>query len=293
MVYLLLAIFCAAGTTLILKAVANRGIGVPTLNFFYRVGMGLSAVLGLVFSFTLQEVPSLFAATWQFILPGIMLLYFAGITAMNAVSGGHVGIAAVVIRSSMILPVSFSLLIVYLADADQFFHILPWVCLGCLLILLSLACLAMESRGVTSIAVKKSWPAWVVGAFFAQGLWDTVVVISAGLSTRETLFCYYFTSLGAVLLSTVKVKIKINRCQWPLIAAGLCAGFLALLVSLVRPLAVKSLDGLIVIPAFAIGSMLLVQLCGSILWKHRVGRVGWLGIALSSLGILLLVFHTK
>lgn len=293
MFYLLLAVFSAAGTTLILKAATSRGISVPTLNFFYRLGMGCSAITGLIFSFSLEEVPALFGATWRFMLPGILFLYLAGITTMNAVSAGHVGITAVVIRSSVVLPVSFSMAIVYLADADRFFQILPWACLGCLLILISLGCFAGEQRGLDAITIRKSWLIWLVGAFFAQGGWDIVIIASAALSARETLFCYYFASVGVVLLSTVKAKIQITRSQWPLFLAGLCAGFLALVVSLVRPLAVKDLGGLIVMPAFAIGSMLVVQFCGSLFWKHRIGWIGWLGVAFSSLGICILVFHTK
>lgn len=290
MFYLLFAILAAAGTTLTLKAATSRGASVPMLNFFYRTGMGCAAVVGLLLSFSIPEMAPLLAETWHLILPGIVFLYLAGITSMNAISTGHIGISTMVIRSSMLLPVGYSLAALYRESPQRFQHILPLAGLGCLLILLAFGCFGMEQQGRRhAIPISKAWLVWLGGSFFAQGGWDIVVVASAQLSTRETLFCYYLTSLGAALLSTRNAGLQISKPRWPLIAAGLGAGTLALAVSLVRPLAVKDLGGLIVIPTFAIGTMLLIQIFGSLFWKHHIGAVGWIGFVLSGLGITVLV----
>lgn len=289
MIYLTIAILAAVGTTLTLKVATNQGMSIPTLNSFYRLGMGSSALIGLLLSFSLWEMPALLATTWRFILPGVILLYFTGIAAMNAISAGPIGISTMVIRSSMLLPVGYSLVILHQKDPQRFHQILPLACIGCLLILFAFGLLGLERRTKPGIVVKKTWAFWLTTSFFAQGGWDTVVVASARLSDRELLFCYYLTSLGAALLSMRGANFQMTKSSRPFIAAGLGAGILALTVSLIRPLAVKDLGALIAIPSFAIGSMFLIQIFGSLFWKQNIGMAGWLGFIFSGLGIIILV----
>lgn len=288
--YLIIAVCAAVGTTLTLKVATSKGMSIPTLNSFYRLGMGISALIGLLFSFSPLEMPALFAATWGFVLPGVIFLYFAGITAMNAISAGPIGISAVVIRSSMLLPVGYSLIILNQEDPERFRQILPFACIGCVLILFAFGLLGAEGRTQSGISVRKTWVFWLVGAFIAHGGWDTVVVASTRLGDRDLLFCYYLTSLGAALLSMRGAKFQVATSCRPLIAAGLGAGVLALTVSLIRPLAVKELGALIAIPSFSIGSMFLIQLLGSLVWKQHIGPAGWLGFVFSGMGIIVLVW---
>lgn len=288
MLYLLIAILAGAGVTLIMKAVTSHGLSVDVLNFFYRAGMGFFAICGLFISFPFSEWPALFSHTWAYMLPGTFLLYVAGPATMQAVSRGHVGMTAAISRSSMVLPVAYSLGVIYFRDAAHFYRLLPIAGLGCILIIGSFLCFGLERDGLRHVPNMKTWLLWLALAFFSTGGWDVIVAMSAQLDTKQTLFCYYGTSLGAALLSSFKIKTRLNWQRWSLFLAGVGAGLLALIVALARPLAVAELGGLLVFPTTSIVGLLVIQISSAIFWKHYLSRAGWIGLALAAAGIGLL-----
>lgn len=290
----LLATICAStGVVLTLKFAMSRGMPADTVNFFYRMGMGVSAILGLIVTFPLTEVPSYLMRTWPFIVPGTLLLFLAGTSAINSVRRGHMGISTMVIRGSVVLPVGFSLAVLWLNAPERFFAVLPWACGGCVAVLLSFVCFGLDTERRVGIQSARGWLPWLAVAFFAHGGWDIVVAASAGLSARETYFCFCCTGLGAALISSFRIRSGMGGISAVPAIAGLTGGLLALAVSLVRPLAIKDLGGLIVFPVTAIGGMLLVQYFGALFWKHRLGRAGWIGAGFSVLGIVLLLISRE
>ncbi len=288
MLYLLVTIFAGSGVTLIMKAATSRGLSVDVLNFFYRAGMGTFAILGLLIAFPLSEWPDLFGRTWMYMLPGTLLLYLAGTSTMHAVSRGHVGISAAVMRSCMVLPVAYALGLFYLYDPAHFYRVLPVASVACVLIIGSFICFGFERDGLSHVPKMKTWLIWLAVAFFTTGGWDVLVAMSAQLGTRPTLFCYFGTSLGAALLSSFKLKTRLDWQRWPVLLAGVGAGFLALIVALARPLAVAELGGLLVFPTTNIGGLLIIQLAGALFWQHHLSRIGWTGFALAAAGLALL-----
>ncbi len=293
MLYLLASIGATSGVVLTLKFAMSRGMSALMVNFFYRMGMGVFALLGLLSTFSPAEFSANLARTWPYIAPGMLLLFLAGTAAINAVRHGHIGISSMVIRASLVLPVGFSLATLLHRDQGKFLAVLPWACGGCLAVLASFVCFGLDQESRVESENTREWISWLALAFFAHGGWDIVVATSAGLTNRETFFCYCCTSLGASVLSSFRFKSGMGRKNYVSMIAGLSAGLLALVVSLVRPLAVKELGGLIVFPITAIGSMLLVQYFGALFWRHRLGRAGWIGAAFSIVGIVLLVFSRQ
>lgn len=290
MFYLLTSVLCTAGTLLILRAVASQGMDISTLNFMYRAGMGGAAVMTLVASFSWQDYPALWLMTWPFILPGIVLVYLTGVTSINSLNRGHIGVSTMVVRSSILLPVSYVLFRLHQEDPAEFQKFLPLALFGCLSILGGFACFGFE-RGSRqhsdSIGV---WVAWLVAAFFVLGSWDILVAMAADLTPEQSRFCFCITSLGAALVSTFKIRPSLGQKQPPLILLAMLAGLLALLVSIIRPLAVKDLGGLIVFPASAIGVAIIMQIIGAIVWKQRIGIAGIFGMLASAVGITILVY---
>ena len=288
--YLIVSILASVGVTLLLKAATNFGMPVQILNFFYRLGMGTFAVVGLLISFRLAEFPALWLRTWMFVIPGILCLYLAGMGAMSGAKYGHIGITTMVIRSSLILPVGYALTVIFFENREKFFHVLPWAGAGCVAILMGFVMIGAERETRRHVASPGKWIGWLGLGFLFQGGWDTLVAIASGLSGREMQFCFFLVSLGAALLSSFKLEVQLGHWSWWQAGGGLLAGLLSLIVALARPLAVKDLGALIVFPAFSIGGLLLVQFCGALFFKHALGRLGWVGVSLSAIGIILLVF---
>jgi len=137
--------------------------------------------------------------------------------------------------------------------------------------------------------VTASWVAWLVVVFLAQGSWEIMLRSTRPLTT-DAARAFFMTVVfgGSMVLSSFSVlaaRPRLRRTEWWYGGlAGLC-GFIG---SGVRPWALRDLDGVIVFPATAVGVMLLVQLAGTTIWKHHLGRWGYLGLAGAVAGVLMM-----
>ncbi len=290
MIALLATILFASAVTLLLKVATSRGMPVSQVNFFYRAGMGLFALIGLLIHFPLKELLPLWSQLWGYIIPGILLLHLTGTATIHAVNIGHIGISSLVVRAAMVIPVAFSLLLLFRQEASLFIRVLPWVIGGVGFILAGFSCFIREREALRAVAQPHWWYFWLALAFLFQGGWDILVTLTSTLPARQTIFCFYVISLGAGLASSVGLGKREPgaKWQWNLIFYAVISGLFALLVSLIRPFAVRETGGVVAFPLLSIGTILTVQLFGSWFWKQRLGKWGWSGVGLAAIGIILL-----
>ena len=132
---------------------------------------------------------------------------------------------------------------------------------------------------------------WVLGLFFAIGLENTLIKVAREVGMDGFERCYLTALFSVAAVGTALVvlwtRVKVRSGD---VVRGLLLGTCNILANYMLALAVHHLAGPVVFPLRLIGIVIGTTVLGRILWGERLNRVGRVGLALSIIAVILIVF---
>jgi len=277
----------------------DQGGKAEGMNVFYRIIPGIIALTTIFF----REHPIEFicfavkSEAFFYGLVGTFFFWFGGYTSIKAVAHGHLGISWTIMRLSMLLPTLASVF---------YWHEIPLIGINGLVgirgIGMVFASIAMILFGIDHLNSHKNrdvskiphnnfrvWTYWLAASFLLRGCWEIVLRVSGSFNGKDARSIFMGTVfIGAMLLSLPGLAIFKKRINRKDIVFGLLLGICSLAGQGIRPWVLKYIDGVIVFPVTSIFISLLVLVFGYLFWREKIGRIGFVGIGATVVGILLL-----
>ncbi|MDO9541858.1 MAG: EamA family transporter [Kiritimatiellia bacterium] len=299
MIYLILSILFLSLLPVTMRIGLEQGGKPEGMNVFYRIIPGIMALTMIFFRDHPIEFVCLAVKSEAFFygLVGTFFFWLGGYAGIKTVSYGPLGISWTIMRLSMLLPTLASVL---------YWHEIPLIGINGLagirglgVIFASLAAILFgidhvnshKNRDVSKIPHNnfRVWIYWLAASFLLRGCWEIVLRASGSFDGDDAKSIFMGTVfIGAMLLSLpglVILKKRINRKD---IVFGLLLGICSLAGQGIRPWVLKYVGGIIVFPATSIFVSLLVLVFGYLFWREKIGRIGFVGIGATIVGILLL-----
>ena len=287
--FLLIAVLCLIFTTksffmsvLSKKHLHNTADAVLINGFIFTV-------IALLFA---AFVPS---AGHTEILFGVLmgaLTVFCQVSYTTALSVGPLSLTGLVYNLAMLVPIFVSKI-----RYDE-----PLSAFRVVGILLSILALIINTKPSQNGKIPKKWYLFVLLAFFFNGLVATTTKIFTNdyvpkgvLFPKETyayLGCAYITAavLSFLVFFIIRARKQRATCR-PTPSFFIFGGAVALLLAIFQPIYAYSasvIPGTLLFPVYNGASTLLVTLSGMILFKERLSRRQWIGVAVSSVAIVLM-----
>jgi len=140
-----------------------------------------------------------------------------------------------------------------------------------------------------SPSASPAWIAWLVTTVLGYGIYEITLRASATIQAESERGVFMATVfITAMVLSLAAWGIRRPRLGRGELVFGVVAGMCSFVGSGVRPWALRDLPGVIVFPVTAVAVMVLVQIGGEVLFRHRLSLWGRLGIAVAGIAIMLL-----
>ncbi len=281
--FLLICLLCVLATV---KSLIFSVIGKKRLN---TLADGI-LINGLVFTAAallfLRYLP---LASWQTALFGVTLgvlsvLYQLAYT--TALASGPLSLTALINNLAMVIPIGVS--------AIAFKEPLSGFRLAG--IALTAVALIINTRITKGEKLSKKWALLVAMSFSANGLVaSTTKIYSQTVGSTETysfVACSYTTAalLAAAVYLTLKFNGKPKTCKYTpsLFIFTAAAGIILGSFQSIYTYSSTVIDGTLLFPAYNGGFTLLVTLAGVIVFKERLRKKQWLGVAIGAVAILLM-----
>lgn len=301
MIFLVLSILFASALPIVMRFGINKNVEVTSVNNIYRVTTGVVALIVILF----QENPLefiFFAIKSEVFLYGIVagfLYWMAGYTSLKMLSYGDVGISWTIKCLSMVLPTFASIFYwheIPLVGINGFLGLRGAGILAAILAIIFLGINRYESHKKDVSEYKnqhmKKWIFWLIAAFLTQGYWEIMLRATRTFTIKEAKVIFissvFIVAMCISIPGLVAARKKIAKKE---IGFGLLLGLCSLGGSGLRPWALKYVDGYILFPVTTISVSLLVLLGGYVIWKEKLGRFGFIGIACTIVGIILLAVN--
>lgn len=291
MIFLLVSIAFISLTALVFRWSADRGADPLGVNAVFRVFGGVVALTVLLPGLSLAVFRELPAAVWGWSLAGGVFYWLAGYANLRASGLGHLGITWTVSRSAMVLP-SLASMVIWQEISLSLTTPQLWLGLaGLLLTLVALVAFGLDRmrKQADAVAAKPGWGLWLVLSFLLQGSWELTLRASGAFPQEEwrgSYICIVFLLAMVLSLGALAWRgQRPGRLEW---GFGLLAGIGTVVGTGIRPWALRDLPGLLVFPATAVGVILLTQAASALIWKDRLGRWGYLGVAAAMVGVVVL-----
>ena len=284
---LIIAVLCSVAVSVLLKVARKRNIAIQqAIAFNYIVALSLSWFLlkpdfkGLEFTdFIAQSENTPIFLALGILLPSVFIIMskaveFAGIVRSDAAQ-----------RLSLFLPILAAFLIFHetLSQSKVIGIVLAFVGLFCLLSKPNQQS-AVDFRGVLGL----------IGVWFGYGIIDILFkqVAKSGGAFPTTLFIAF--SLAACIMF---IYLLFKRTQWNVasVVGGIILGVLNFFNILFYIKAHQSFgtNPTLVFASMNIGVICLGTITGALIFKEKISKVNWLGIAFSLCAIFCLYYLDK
>lgn len=237
-------------------------------------------------------VPS--AGTPEIIFGVVMgtLTVLCQISYMTALSVGPLSLTGLVYNLAMLVPIFVS----------KFRYGEPLSAFRMAGIALSIVALIINTKRSSGDKIPKKWYFFVLLSFCFNGLVATTTKIFTNdfvpkgvLFPKETyayLGCAYITAtvLSAIVFLIVRAKKQKPTCR-PVPSLFIYAVVVAILLAIFQPIYAYSasiIPGTLLFPVYNGASTLLVTLSGMLLFKEKLSRRQWVGVAIGAVAIVLM-----
>lgn len=297
MIYLFVSILAMGGLAVVLRLAMRQSADPLGVNAAYRGTGAMIVIVVAAASIDWSTLHHVFVLTGPRGALGSLLLFLSGLAGVKAVQLGHLGITWTVLRCSMVLPVLASIVVWREVPLYPISSLLLARSTGVALVLAAIALMGVDhmrrdpaSRRSPSAGSRPwAWLAWLTLAFLAQGSWEIALRATRSLvSDQARVLFVAIVVAGAFCLSLPAAGIARARLGKRELLYGGLAGLLSILASGCRIWALRDLDGILVFPVTTIGTVLLVQALGIVIWQEQTGTAGWMGFAFAIAGVLLL-----
>ena len=225
---------------------------------------------------------------WGEGLPFVLVLTAAGVggvyvTALYvyeyAVSHVGIGISMAMMRVSMIIPVTVSLLLGDKATIPQ---------LAGILVISASMPLLCSRRSDSAGRVTAGSVLALLACFLLAGTSSSVFKWVTALSGKPEAVWFLAALFGsATIWNVVILLIRGSRPQWHDVRIGLPLGAFNALSNVALLLALYSMAGTVLFPIFTATVVIINAILGVWLWKERHGHAVWVGMCLAFVGLIL------
>lgn len=280
MIYLLCSIVSASALFILFKLFPRYGVEtVPAIVLNYLIASGLGITIAQ------PETNELAIWNHEWFTGGIIIgTTFIVIFILIAISSQKIGsgITAVSNKMSVVIPVIFAFFLY--GDTISILKVIA--------IALTLAGVVMATKLDTTIHPGLIYLPLII--FFVNGLLDTYIKFIEVSFLNEDNTLLFIPTLFAVafvlglIYALVTGRMKLNKAT---IFGGLILGLVnyASIYFLLRTLAIKTFENSVIYPLNNVGIVIFTTMLALILFKERLSKLNWLGIAASSLGLLILI----
>lgn len=295
MIYLLLSILFMSVANVYQRYTGLAGANAFGVNFVARLVSGGVALVAILAALGIEPILQSSSSVLLWACVGGVFYWMAGLAAIKAYSLGHLGISSTILRCSMVVPTAASL-IFWHEVVFAFDSLAMWVVLLSLVLML----MAILFSGMDQIRAStkrnepfsRAWAVWITLAFASQGGWEITLRAAGGFATeqeRQVYLALVFIVALVMSLGTLAVVRFIPRKKEIMFGVGL--GVLAMLATFVRPAAIRDLSGVIVFPMTALGTMVLLNILSTLIWKTHLGRWGVTGLTAAVFAAVLLCYR--
>ena len=302
MIFLIISILFATALPIVMRVGINRHVDIASVNNIFRITTGIAALIILSF----QENPVEFicyAIKSEVFLYGVLagvLYWLGGYSGLKMVNYGDVGISWTIKRLSMILPTFASIFYwceIPLMGVNGFFGIRGIGIFAAMSAIIFFGIDRYQAHRNGSVSKNrtknlKKWIFWLTAAFLTTGCWEIMLRVSRTFTIKDAKVIFISTVfVSAMCISipgAVALRKRIGRKE---VGFGILLGLCSLGSSGLRPWALKYIDGYILFPVTTITVSLLVLLGGYVFWKEKLGKFGFIGVALAVAGIILLAIQ--
>lgn len=300
MAYLITSIFFLILIALVFRRASDTGVNPFGMNLMFRVSAGLMAVLVLLFAVDMEGLSQLWQSTGLLGIIACVFFWFAGLSTINAVHNGHLGMTWTLLRLSMIIPTLAS--IFYWHEIKLFpVSLIAISRITGILLAVVAVCLMGIDRSRTSKFDKphlkarnntKAWAFWMASAFMTQGGWEVTLRATGKLPDEKSKVLF----LGIVFIGAMLFSLPVWAIFRPVVGRkeltyGSMAGLCSFIGSGTRPWALEHVPGVIVFPVTTTVVTLGVLICGVLLWREKLGKFGVIGVLVALIGTICLTLR--
>lgn len=290
MFYLIISILLSSLIIITFRIFNNFKISIVqaiTVNYLVACVFGFASEAG---SFNLATLPQ---QPWFYfsILMGLSLIVAFNLFARSAQKAG-VAITAISSRMSVAIPVTLGF--VLFNDSSGIIKIAG--------IITGLVAFYLTSKKDKSIKVNKSYIFLPLLLFLAVGANDSLMKVAEHFYLTDDFVAFLATSFGfALIFGLIVFAFRTHkegkRLEGKNIVAGILLGLLNWYSTLFVLLGLDVFEVSLFMPVYNIGVVALASLSGLVVFKEKLTKTNWIGIALAVIAILLianegLLFHS-
>lgn len=283
MIYLILAVISSASITLVFKALGDRE-GNP-----YGVIVGNYLTCIVVSLIMVGDVGSVFrAAPLTYAVGGISgLLFVAGLVFMQrSVAANGATLTSAFGKLGVMVPLAFSFLVFKEQPA-------PIQVVGIVIALAALVLINSPDKGDAKNSARTYSFALLILTFLGNGMSDSMAKVFEQLGTRDEDRIYIFvTFFTAAIISSVLAFAEHKKSGNPVrpkeLLAGIAVGIPNYFCSFFLLASLTRLQSFLVYPIFSTGTIIVVMLVSTILFRERPTKKQYAGIALILAALVLL-----
>ncbi|RLD52584.1 MAG: hypothetical protein DRJ05_17320 [Bacteroidetes bacterium] len=281
MFYLIFATLTSVAIIVTFRVFERFKINIPqaiTINYLVASGFGFLSEVG---NFKFSDIPG---QPWFYtsLIVGVTLIVAFHLFALSAQYAG-VAITAISSRMSVIIPVSLGFII--FGDTATFFKITG--------IILALAAFYLTFKKDKPVIKNTGYALLPLFLFLAVGTNDSMMKVAEHYFIIDDFVVFLATAFGVALFLGIIGLIaqkKRNREVFAIknIIAGIILGLLNWFSTLYF---LKGLDIFQVsffVPVFNVGVVALSAITGYLVFKERLSKQNWIGIALAIMAIILI-----
>ena len=283
MQYLLLAIISSAAIALVLKLFRSQGgnrYGIIIGNYLTCI------VISLIMIGDLSTISSALPSTW---VCGIIggLLFVAGLVFMqSSINVNGATLTSAFGKLGVMVPLAMSFLV--FGEKPGLVQVV-----GILIALAALIVINSPSEDENKSDIKTYSFALLILAFLGNGLADSMAKVFEHVGTRDDDRIYIFLVFAsACLISAGLAYIEYRKTSKKIILkellAGIAVGVPNYFSSFFLLGSLERLPSFLVYPIFSTGTILLVMLVSTLLFRERPTRLQYIGIAMILMALVLL-----
>ena len=281
MFYLIFTILTSTAIIVTFRIFEKFKINIPqaiTINYLVASGFGFMSEAG---NFKFSQIP---AQPWFFIalVVGVTLIVAFHLFALSAQYAG-VAITAISSRMSVIIPVGLGFII--FGDTATFYKIT-----GIIIGLAAFYLTFKKDKPVMKITGHTLLPFFL---FIAVGVNDSLMKVAEHYFIIDDFVVFLATAFAvALIIGIILLIAKPGKTNKPFAVKNAIAGIILGLLNWYSTLYfLKGLDIFQVsffVPVFNVGVVALSAITGYIVFRERLSRLNWIGIALAILAIILI-----
>lgn len=290
-----LSVFFLGALSALMRYSVRQGTDPLALNLTFRGTVVVYMLVPLLFKGEpVAPLAREVAGDWLWVVTSLSF-WVAGIGSIKSVQLGPLGASWTILRCSMLVPVTVSILYLRELPLSPVSGLLVARLSGVALGLCTAALYGYSyhrSQGDSGLRPgdKRRWMLWAGTTFAAQGAWETCLLGARGLTQDASYFFLFLVFAGCFLLTIPLLAARRIRVRFQEVKYGALLGVCAMLGTTLRLDAIRSLGGTVVFPTTTVTGILFAQAAGRWIWRERLPNAG-LGLAMGVAAVLLLTLR--